>query len=187
MPTYCMSMLTWEEHPVGMWSWFCCPFSLSWLSFCALVLVEHSSRWGRVKNALSLLCSFDDEIHPEHENDIYIAGYSDQILRFIAERGDGGQLIHVENIDQSGKYRLKSLPQSQVQAEQGPKVTPQPPKPLPLVSFIPRWVWQPRNVWPGNWKILFFIICESLIWAVLWMFSINSLLHPNHCWAEHAL
>ena len=38
-------------------------------------------------------------ITPEHPNDIYLAGYSDQILRFIAERGDSGQLTYVENID----------------------------------------------------------------------------------------
>ncbi len=38
-------------------------------------------------------------IQPEHPNDIYLAGYSDQILRFIAERGDSGQLTYVENID----------------------------------------------------------------------------------------
>lgn len=49
-------------------------------------------------------------ITPEHENDIYLAGYSDQILRFIAERGDTGQLTYIENIDRA--YNLKQLPQS---------------------------------------------------------------------------
>ena len=49
-------------------------------------------------------------IQPEHENDIYLAGYSDQILRFIAERGDSGQLTYVDNIDKA--YNLKQLPQS---------------------------------------------------------------------------
>lgn len=38
-------------------------------------------------------------IQAQHPNDIYLAGYSDQILRFIAERGDSGQLTYVENID----------------------------------------------------------------------------------------
>eukprot|EP00058_Branchiostoma_floridae_P011084 XP_002596572.1 hypothetical protein BRAFLDRAFT_128562 [Branchiostoma floridae] len=47
----------------------------------------------------------DQETHP---NDIHIAGYSDQILRFIAERGSGAQLTHVENIDQA--YNLKPVP-----------------------------------------------------------------------------
>ena len=46
-------------------------------------------------------------IKPEHENDIYLAGYSDQILRFIAERGDSGQLTYVNNIDKA--YNLKEL------------------------------------------------------------------------------
>ena len=40
-------------------------------------------------------------ILPEHPNDIYLAGYSDQILRFIAERGDSGQLTYVDNIDKA--------------------------------------------------------------------------------------
>ena len=40
-------------------------------------------------------------IQPEHPNDIYLAGYSDQILRFIAERGNSGQMTYVENIDKA--------------------------------------------------------------------------------------
>ncbi|XP_071942652.1 telomerase protein component 1-like [Antedon mediterranea] len=43
------------------------------------------------------------DLQPENENDIFIAGYSDQILRYIAERGGGGQLTHVENIDKAQK------------------------------------------------------------------------------------
>ena len=46
-------------------------------------------------------------ITPEHPNDIFLAGYSDQILRFIAERGDSGQLTYVDNIDKA--YNLKAL------------------------------------------------------------------------------
>lgn len=46
-------------------------------------------------------------IKPEHENDIFLAGYSDQILRFIAERGDSGQLTYVDNIDKA--YNLKEI------------------------------------------------------------------------------
>ncbi|KAI8493689.1 Telomerase protein component 1 [Branchiostoma belcheri] len=51
----------------------------------------------------------DQDTHP---NDIHIAGYSDQILRFIAERGSGAQLTHVENIDQA--YSLKPVPTAAV-------------------------------------------------------------------------
>ena len=36
-----------------------------------------------------------------------MTGYSDNILRFIAERGDSGQLNHVENIDKA--YGLREL------------------------------------------------------------------------------
>ena len=46
-------------------------------------------------------------IKPEHENDIFLAGYSDQILRFIAERGDSGQLTYVDNIDKA--YNLSDV------------------------------------------------------------------------------
>ena len=46
-------------------------------------------------------------IKPEHENDIFLAGFSDQILRFIAERGDSGQLTYVDNIDKA--YNLDEI------------------------------------------------------------------------------
>ena len=45
----------------------------------------------------------DDQRHP---NDILITGFSDSILRFIAERGDNDQLQYVENIDLT--YNLRS-------------------------------------------------------------------------------
>ena len=50
---------------------------------------------------------FSDSVTPGHENDIYLAGFSDQILRFIAERGDDSQLTHVQNIDKA--YNLKAV------------------------------------------------------------------------------
>ncbi|XP_071492969.1 telomerase protein component 1-like [Diadema antillarum] len=46
-------------------------------------------------------CCMATSDEPTHPNDIFIAGYSDQILRFIAERGDTGQVTHVENIDKA--------------------------------------------------------------------------------------
>ena len=46
-------------------------------------------------------------IQAQHPNDIYLAGYSDQILRFIAERGDTGQLTYVDNIDRV--YNLSDI------------------------------------------------------------------------------
>ena len=88
----------------------------------------------------------DKTIEPGHDNDVYIAGYSDQILRFIAERGDGGQLLHVERIDDA--YSLAPLPpgllQQQQQAGAGGKTTSRDvaavDRPLPLASFVPRLV-----------------------------------------------
>ena len=74
-------------------------------------------------------------------NDIYIAGYSDQILRFIAERGDGGQLLHVDKIDEA--YKLTALPQGLLNSMNNTKKTA--PKkaviarPLAVTSFVPRW------------------------------------------------
>jgi telomerase protein component 1 len=41
-------------------------------------------------------------------NDILVSGFSDAILRFIAERGDTNQLQHVEHIDVA--YKLPALP-----------------------------------------------------------------------------
>ena len=49
--------------------------------------------------------TMDNSITPEHENDIYLSGYSDQILSFITQRGDSSQLTHVENV--ALRYDLK--------------------------------------------------------------------------------
>ena len=46
-------------------------------------------------------------ITASHENDIHLAGYSDKILRFIAERSDAGQMIYIERIDEA--YNLKDI------------------------------------------------------------------------------
>jgi telomerase protein component 1 len=46
-------------------------------------------------------CGLASDFNFDHENDVSISGYSDAILRFVAERGNQGQLIHVENIDKS--------------------------------------------------------------------------------------
>ncbi|XP_065187507.1 telomerase protein component 1-like [Sycon ciliatum] len=49
-----------------------------------------------------------------HPNDIFISGFSDQVLRFIADRGSGAQLTHVEHIDVA--YSLKAANQAAVVA-----------------------------------------------------------------------
>ncbi|WAR22045.1 TEP1-like protein, partial [Mya arenaria] len=78
---------------------------------------------------------FAKDIKPEHENNIYISGFSDQILRFIAERGDGGQLRHVEKIDEA--FNLKPLPTPPGEKLAPPRVDPE--TPLQMVSYTPRW------------------------------------------------
>jgi len=42
-----------------------------------------------------------------HRNDIHLSGFSDNILRFIAERGGSGQMTYIENIDKA--YDLKAV------------------------------------------------------------------------------
>lgn len=79
-------------------------------------LVNFLNKYRNVVNPNLLFVSIDlssrnvgvsDTITPKHENDIHLAGYSDQMLRFIAERGDSGQLTHVENIDK--QYNLTDV------------------------------------------------------------------------------
>ena len=77
-------------------------------------------------------------IKPEHENDIYLAGYSDQILRFIAERGDSGQLTYVDNIDKA--YNLKPLKLPALVGDPSPQpATLGPEKALMAATQQQRW------------------------------------------------
>ncbi|KAL4232139.1 hypothetical protein ACF0H5_009714 [Mactra antiquata] len=80
-------------------------------------------------------CGFSSEIKPEHDNNIYISGFSDQILRFIAERGDGGPLRHVENIDEA--FNLKST--HTVKAEKPSILNLSVEKPLEIPLLTPCW------------------------------------------------
>ena len=79
-------------------------------------VVDFLSKYRHLVNPDLLFVSVDlsnktrgvsSTIKPTHPNDIYLAGYSDQILRFIAERGDSGQITYVENIDRA--YNLESI------------------------------------------------------------------------------
>ncbi|KAK7488729.1 hypothetical protein BaRGS_00020026 [Batillaria attramentaria] len=82
-------------------------------------------------------CKFNTEIKSEHENDIYISGFSDAILRFIAERGSGGQLLHVENIDTAFNLLTPTPIALESADKQSPAFTPE--KPLPVSAMVPRW------------------------------------------------
>lgn len=82
-----------------------------------------------------------------NENDVLIEGYSDQLLRFIAERGDEGQLGHVERLDQA--YELVDNPPGLAAKSGGNlrKVSPaanqgesSPEAPLSVASLTPRFV-----------------------------------------------
>ena len=42
-----------------------------------------------------------------HRNDVRLSGFSDNILRFVAERGSSGQMTYIENIDKA--YNLKAV------------------------------------------------------------------------------
>jgi telomerase protein component 1 len=55
-------------------------------------------------------CNIINDINFNHEMDVCISGFSDSILRFVAERGNQGQLIHIENIDKS--YDLTEIKQN---------------------------------------------------------------------------
>jgi telomerase protein component 1 len=52
-------------------------------------------------------CNIVNDVNFTHEMDVCISGFSDSILRFVAERGNQGQLVHIDNIDKS--YELPEL------------------------------------------------------------------------------
>jgi len=66
-------------------------------------------------NLLPKECGLAEETDYDHENDVTICGYSDSILRFVAEKGNQGQLVHIENIDKS--YDLPPLSKKKSQNE----------------------------------------------------------------------
>ncbi|XP_022100533.1 telomerase protein component 1-like [Acanthaster planci] len=81
----------------------------------------------------------DQDKKPSHPNDIRVTGYSDNILRFIAERGDSGQLNHVENIDKA--YGLRELQVAAIgRADPNQTSTATSPEtPLPIAAPVHRW------------------------------------------------
>ncbi len=52
--------------------------------------------------------SIDQPAEDKHPNDVLISGFSDAILRYIAERGDSNQLHYIDHIDQ--EKGIKELP-----------------------------------------------------------------------------
>ncbi|XP_012935535.1 telomerase protein component 1 [Aplysia californica] len=80
---------------------------------------------------------FTSDIQPEHDNDIYISGYSDAILRFVAERGDAGMVNHVDKIDEA--FQLRPMPRLRVDQQEVKTVVPEPERSLRLTAPTPRW------------------------------------------------
>ncbi|GFS23870.1 telomerase protein component 1 [Elysia marginata] len=79
-------------------------------------------------------------VDPSHHNDVYISGYSDALLRFVAERGDTAQVNHVDKIDVA--FQLRPMPNAASSSGQknSTAMTPsQPDNTLPLITPTPRW------------------------------------------------
>ena len=88
---------------------------------------------------------FSTSMQPEHPNDIYLAGYSDQILRFIAERGDEGQLTYVQNIDKA--YNLKAVKKIGLQPiPGGEEIVPSLEKEKVFLASGPTRIWRTVRV-----------------------------------------
>ena len=57
-------------------------------------------------------------------------------LRFIAERGDGGQLTYIDKVDEA--YNLKPMPNVGLTMNKKSVFTPAPEKPISIVAKAPR-------------------------------------------------
>ena len=57
-------------------------------------------------------------------------------FRFIAERGDGGQLMYIDKIDEA--YNLKPMPNVALTMSKKSVFTPAPEKPINIVAKAPR-------------------------------------------------
>ncbi|CAF0783335.1 unnamed protein product, partial [Didymodactylos carnosus] len=82
-------------------------------------------------------CSVTKSDRFNNRNDIFLSGFSDSLLQFIAERGNDGQLLHVENIDNA--YDLNKTLTTTVTATNDKSVAVQIQRPLPIPSFVPKW------------------------------------------------
>ena len=108
-------------------------------------VIDFLSKYRHLVNPNLLFVSVDlssktrgvsSTIKPTHPNDIYLAGYSDQILRFIAERGDSGQITYIENIDKA--YNLESIKTPSLAETSDSPLTLAPEKAL-LATTQKRW------------------------------------------------
>ena len=89
-------------------------------------------------------CGLANDFNFDHENDVSIAGYSDAILRFVAERGNQGQLVHVEHIDKS--YDLPPLQSLSQQNVTGERKEISPIEKLRFKVYTPKLEWKTVKV-----------------------------------------
>lgn len=81
-------------------------------------------------------CSLTKSERFNNRNDIFLSGFSDAILQFIAERGNDGQLLHVENIDNAHNLNKPNEVKNDTQSsnEQTTLIDKS-----PLTTLVPRW------------------------------------------------
>lgn len=81
-------------------------------------------------------CSLVKSDRFNNRNDIFLSGFSDSILQFIAERGNDGQLLHVENIDNAHNLNktseLKNDSQSIIEQSKTSDKSP-------MTTLVPHW------------------------------------------------
>lgn len=76
-------------------------------------------------------------VDPVHPNDVYISGYSDALLRFVAERGDTAQVNHVDKIDVA--FQLRAMPNASINKNAAAMSQFKPERILPLIAPTPQW------------------------------------------------
>jgi len=81
-------------------------------------------------------CSLTKSDRFNNRNDIFLSGFSDSILQFIAERGNDGQLLHVENIDNA--HNLNKTIESKNDTELITNQSKLSDK-SPMTTLVPRW------------------------------------------------
>ncbi len=81
-------------------------------------------------------CSLTKSDRFNNRNDIFLSGFSDAILQFIAERGNDGQLLHVENIDNA--HNLNKTNEIKNDSQSITEQIKSSDK-LPMTTLVPRW------------------------------------------------
>ena len=86
-------------------------------------------------------CSLTKSDRFNNRNDIFLSGFSDSILQFIAERGNDGQLLHVENINNTCNLKKisETKDESQSTARSPDDQQPQLSTKLMTTTLAPRW------------------------------------------------